>query len=93
MGCWTNALIVKVFRKTVGYHFLISRLVSLWITVGRMECIYLRNEFFLIRFSIAEDRARVLKGGPWFVGGHYLSIRCWEPNFRAETTKLSAIVV
>ena len=92
-AAWTNALIVKVFRKTLGYHFLISRLVSLWKLVGRMECIDLGNEFFLIRFSIAKDQARVLKGSPWFVGGHYFSIKCWEQNFRAETTKLSAIAV
>ena len=58
-----------------------------------MECIDFGNDFFLIRFSITEDRARVLKGGPWFVGGHYLSIRCWEPNFMAKTAKLSALTV
>nr|POE70958.1 hypothetical protein CFP56_49572 [Quercus suber] len=63
------------------------------LSVGKMECIDLGNEFFLIRFSIVEDRARVLKGGPWFVGGHYLSIRCWEPNFMVETAKLSAVAV
>ncbi|XP_065616924.1 uncharacterized protein LOC136062138 [Quercus suber] len=89
----TNALIVKVFGKAVGYHFLISRLVSLWELVGRMECIDLGNEFFLIRFSIAEDRAKVLKVGPWFVGGHYLSIKCWESNFMAKTAKLLAVAV
>ena len=82
-----------MFRKTVGYHFLISRLVSLWKLVGKMECIDLGNDFFLIIFSITKDRARVLKGGPWFVKGHYLSIRCWEPNFMAETAKLSAVAV
>lgn len=75
-SAWTNALIVKDFGKAIGYHFLISRLVSLWKPVGRMKCIDLGNKFFLIRFTIAEDRARVLKGGPWFVGGHYLLIRC-----------------
>ena len=26
---WVNALIVKVFGKTVGYHFLHSRILSL----------------------------------------------------------------
>lgn len=35
----------------------------------------------------------MLKGGPWFIGGHYLSIRCWEPKFRAETAKLSTVAV
>ena len=82
-----------MFRKTVGYHFLISRLVSLWKPVGKMECIDLGNDFFLIRFSIIKDRARVLKGGLWFVEGHYLSIRCWELNFMAETANLSAVAV
>ena len=58
-----------------------------------MECIDLGNDFFLIRFSIIKDRARVLKGGLWFVEGHYLSIRCWELNFMAEIANLSAVAV
>ena len=58
-----------------------------------MDCIDLSNDFFLIRFSTMEDRARVLKDGPWFVGGHYVSIKCWEPNFMAATANLSAIAV
>ena len=61
--------------------------------MGKMECIDLGNDFFLIRFSIIKDRARVLKGGLWFVEGHYLSIRCWELNFMAETANLSAVAV
>lgn len=61
--------------------------------MGRMEWIDLGNDFFLIRFFTTEDWARVLKGGPWFVGGHYLSIRCWEPNFKVETANLSTVAV
>ncbi|XP_050264109.1 uncharacterized protein LOC126708362 [Quercus robur] len=72
---WTNALIVKVFGKTVGYHFLHSRIISLWKPIGRMDCVDLGNDFFLIKFQAKEDHARVLREGPCFVGGHYLSIR------------------
>ena len=61
--------------------------------MGKMECIDLGNDFFLIIFSITKDRARVLKGGPWFVEGHYLFIRCWEPNFMAETANLLVVAV
>ena len=92
-AAWKDALIVKVFGKTIGYHFLISRLISFWKPVGKMDCIDLGNDFFLIRFSIMKDRARVLKDGPWFVGGHYLSIRCWEPNFMAAIANLSVVAV
>lgn len=58
-----------------------------------MVCITLGNDFFLIRFSFKEDHLRVLKNGLWFVVGHYLSIRRWEPNFQLLTTNLSAIAV
>ena len=47
---WANALIVNVFRKTVGYHFLHSRILSLWKPMGKMDCVNLGNAFFLVKF-------------------------------------------
>ena len=79
---WASALIVKVFRKVVGFHFLHSGLTSIWMPLGKMDYINLGYGFFLIKFSLKEDHTRVLKGGSRFVGGHYLSIRGLEPNFR-----------
>ncbi|KAK9991877.1 hypothetical protein SO802_026862 [Lithocarpus litseifolius] len=58
-----------------------------------MECVNFGQGFFLIRFLMKEDYVRVLKGGPWFIGGHYLSIRHWEPNFKASTANLSSVAV
>lgn len=49
--------------------------------------------FFLVRFSLKEDYERVLKDGPWFIGGHYLSIRNWEPNFKPSTASVSSIAM
>ncbi|KAF3948626.1 hypothetical protein CMV_025403 [Castanea mollissima] len=89
---WTNALIVKVFGKTVGYHFLLSRITSLWKPTGRMDCVDLGNDFFLIKFQAKDDHARVIREGAWFIGGHYLSIRCWEPNFKSSKANLSSVV-
>ena len=90
---WASALIVKVFGKTMGFHFLHSRQISMWKPLGKMDCIDLGHGFFLIKFSLNEDHTKVLKGGPWFVVGHYLSIRGWELNFRLETANLSSIAV
>ena len=90
---WANALIVKVFGKTVGFHFLRSRLASLWKPSSRMDYINLGYDFFLIRLSSEDDHSRVLREGLWFIGGHYLSIHGWEPNFRLELASLSTIAV
>ncbi|XP_075655267.1 uncharacterized protein LOC142625512 [Castanea sativa] len=67
--------------------------MSLWKPSGRMDCVNLEKGFFLIRFSLKEEYERVLKDGPWFVGGHDLSIRNWEPNFKPSTTSVTSVVV
>nr|POF20431.1 uncharacterized protein CFP56_46865 [Quercus suber] len=90
---WASALIVKLFGKTVGFHFLHARILSLWKPRGRMDCVALGNDFFLVRFQNGEDHARVLRDGPWFVGGHYLSLRGWEPNFKSSKANMSSVAV
>ena len=79
--------------KTVGYQFLTSQIMTMWKPSGRLDCIDLERDFFLIHFSLKEDYDRVLKYGLWFVGGHYLSIRKWEPNFKPSIASVSLIVV
>ena len=75
---WTHSLIVKVFGRTVGFHFLHSRIMQLWKPAGRLDCIDLENDFYLIKFGLVEDFERVLKGGPWFIGEHFLTIHAWN---------------
>lgn len=92
-GPWTNSLIVKVFGKSVGYQFLVSRLGSMWKTSGMTNSVDLGSGFLLVRFTLKEDYIKVLSGGPWFVSGHYLSIRRWEPNFKPSTASVSSVAV
>ena len=40
---WTKALIVKVIGRTVGYHFLHSRLLGMWKPAGKLECVALSS--------------------------------------------------
>ncbi|KAK9996644.1 hypothetical protein SO802_021330 [Lithocarpus litseifolius] len=90
---WLRALIVKVYGRKVGYNFLLSRIIALWKPTGKIDCVDLGNEFFLVRFSGKEDYNAVLEKGPWFIGEHFLSIRPWEPNFRPSTASVSSIAV
>lgn len=90
---WSSALIVKVFGKTVGYQYLHPWLLDMWRPVGKLDCVNLGKDFFLVRFSLKDDYVNVLKGGPWFVNDHYLSIRSWEPDFRPSSASISSMVV
>ena len=72
---WKSTFIVKVVGRTVGFQFLQSKLMSMRKPRGRMDVVPISKDFYLVKFSLIEDYANVLKGGPWFVGGHYLLIR------------------
>ena len=90
---WAYSLIVKVFGRIIGFHFLHSRVMHLWKPAGRLDCIDLENDFYLIKFGLVEDYEKVLKGGPWFIGEHYLTIRAWEPYFKSTMATSSKVVV
>ena len=92
-GPWVKALIVKVFGRDVGFHFLRDKLLAMWKLAGRLDCVHIGRGFFLVRLSLKEDVDNVLKKGPWFVGGHFLSIRPWEPNFRASSANVSSVAL
>ena len=49
--------------------------------------------FFLFRFKARDNMDRVLSGGAWFFGGHYVAMRSWEPNFKASIAKVNTVVV
>lgn len=88
-----QALIVKVFGRAVGYSYLAFKINALWKPVAKLECVDLGRDFFLIRFGCVDNYDKVLKEGPWFIGGHFLAIRPWEPYFKVSEAKLSFVAV
>ena len=90
---WSCSLIVKVFGRSVGYFFLVNKLRSLWCTSGEFSCVDLGYGFFLVRFESNDDFESILKGGPWFIGDHFLSIRPWVPDFKPTEASVSSIAV
>ncbi|XP_050280478.1 uncharacterized protein LOC126721484 [Quercus robur] len=90
---WAHALIVKVFGRSVGFHYLHAKVMNLWKPTGRLDCVDLGKDFFLIRFGLVEDYNNVIKGGPWFVGEHFLTIIVWEPNFRPANAVFNMFAV
>jgi hypothetical protein len=90
---WCTSLIVKVFGRSMGYIFLVNKLKNMWKSSGNFSYVDLGLGFFLIRFESKEGFEDVLKGGPWFIGEHFLSLSPWVPNFRASEASVSSIAV
>lgn len=81
-----------MYGRLVGFSFLHVRLMSLWKLVGKIDCVGLGKEFFLVQFLVKEDYEAVLRNGPWFTGGNFLSIRPWEPDFKPSEANISSVV-
>ena len=90
---WAHALLVKVFGRSVGFHFLRNKVMSLWKPAGRLDYVDLCKDYFLMRFGLVEDYNNVLNSGPWFIGEYFLSIQRWEPNFKPANASCSSMAV
>ncbi|CAN1139907.1 hypothetical protein LINPERHAP1_LOCUS15156 [Linum perenne] len=62
---WSKALVVRVLDKSFPYQTLKRRLEFLWAKKGRIQVADLSNDFFLVRFSDADDYHRAAFEGPW----------------------------
>ncbi|KAL7230600.1 hypothetical protein ACSBR2_008965 [Camellia fascicularis] len=82
---WTNTpLIVRLLGKSIGYRMLCNRVKHLWAIQEDFDAIDLGNNYFLFKFSSQDDCNHVYMGGPWVIVDHYLTIRKWEPDFKAS---------
>ena len=90
---WAKALIVKVFGRTVGYNYLTFKINAMWKPTARMDCVDLGKDIFLIKFYDHGDYDKVLRGGPCFIGEHFLAIKPWEPYFNASKSNFSSMAV
>uniref|UniRef100_A0A5K1FR12 CCHC-type domain-containing protein n=1 Tax=Nymphaea colorata TaxID=210225 RepID=A0A5K1FR12_9MAGN len=89
---WRNALIIKLLGKVLGYKALPSLIKQLWVLQGNYRIVDLGIDYFLIKFEKMEDYKQVLDGGPWVIGGHYLTVRQWTSNFSSSSDKIANLI-
>ncbi|KAH7836912.1 hypothetical protein Vadar_007340 [Vaccinium darrowii] len=79
-GC----LIVKLLGRNMGFKPLMDRISNLWDLEGLFTPVDLGLGFYLIRFESKSDYIKVYTGGPWIIQDHYLTVRKWRPQFKAD---------
>ncbi|CAN1810687.1 hypothetical protein LINPERHAP1_LOCUS25982 [Linum perenne] len=81
---WSKALVVRVLERSFAYPVLKRRLEALWAKDGHIQVSDLSNDYFLVRFSSAEDYQRAAFKGPWKMFDYYITVSCWTPSFNEE---------
>lgn len=72
---WKFSVIIKVFKRKMPHHMLRSKLIEIWKSSEELILIDLGWDFFIIKFNLEESMVKALLLGPWFISGHFLSVR------------------
>jgi hypothetical protein len=86
---WYDSLIIKLLGKNIGYYQLRMRLKGVWKLNGGFELVDISNGFFMVKFDLADDRAKVINRGPWMIFDHYLAVHNWSPEFVSSIAKIN----
>ncbi|KAJ4834664.1 hypothetical protein Tsubulata_034493 [Turnera subulata] len=90
---WSQAVVVKLLGRQIGYTILKEKIESLWKPVGAFKIVDLANNFFIVRFKEEVDFHRAPFGGPWTIFNHVLSVQVWSPKFRASKGTIDTAIV
>ncbi|KAL3537876.1 hypothetical protein ACH5RR_001242 [Cinchona calisaya] len=90
---WRTSLIVKAFEKNFGFRFFDKQIKELWKPKSKFSITDLGKDYFITRFDDQDGFLRILSRGPWFLSGHFLTIRLWKPNFNSNLASFSSVVV
>ncbi|KAE9448537.1 hypothetical protein C3L33_19556, partial [Rhododendron williamsianum] len=81
---WKGCLIIKLLGKNIGFKVLMDKLNHLWNLEGTIVPVDVGLGFYVIRFESKVDYLRVYMGGPWIIQDHYLTVRKWHSDFKAD---------
>ncbi|PNX93227.1 hypothetical protein L195_g016378 [Trifolium pratense] len=90
---WTDALVVKLLGKTLGYKSMKERLQRTWKPAGGFEIRDVDNGFFMVKFDMAADKEKVVSQGPWMIYDRYLAVSHWSPEFISPEAKVERTLV
>lgn len=81
---WKGCLIIKLLGRNIGFKTLMEKIHKIWNLEASITPVDVGLGFYVIRFESKTDYFKVYTGGPWIVQDHYLTIRKWHGNFKAD---------
>ncbi|XP_043696797.1 uncharacterized protein LOC122647479 [Telopea speciosissima] len=90
---WRNTLMGHFIGGRPSFTFARDMLLKQWKISGHVDVNLLDSGFFKFRFSLEEDKIKVLEGGPWYVQRRPMIRRPWSPNVCLERVDLCSVPV
>lgn len=78
---WCQTLIIKIMGRTVGFHYLLGRLIATWLQKAPMDLVAIENDYFQVKFASVNDYHYAKYEGPWLVLDHCLIVKDWHHDF------------
>ncbi|XP_057418203.1 uncharacterized protein LOC130712384 [Lotus japonicus] len=86
---WKDDLVVGLLGKKLGFRLMKTQLSAMWRLSGEFDLLDIGNGFFMVKMDRAEDRKKVMDGGPWMVFDHYLAVAPWSKDFISPAAKIT----
>ncbi|XP_025693023.1 uncharacterized protein [Arachis hypogaea] len=90
---YKDAIVIKVLGKHYSYTALSHKLRTVWRIKGGFDLLDVGFDYFLVKFDVAEEREKVLLGGPWMIEGNYVVVKPWDQEFRSSENCFGATLV
>ncbi|KAL4341312.1 hypothetical protein GQ457_08G032330 [Hibiscus cannabinus] len=85
-------LVVKILGRRISYNTLQNHIYNIWMLSYPIKLIYIKNDFFLVKFSNRGDYLKVLTEGPWTIFGHYITMEPWSTDFNPLQASASRVM-
>ncbi|XP_072056312.1 uncharacterized protein [Arachis hypogaea] len=90
---YKDAIVIKGLGKHYSYTALSHKLRTVWRIKGGFDLLDVGFDYFLVKFDVAEEREKVLLGGPWMIEGNYVAVKPWDQEFRSSENCFGATLV
>ncbi|XP_015940937.1 uncharacterized protein LOC107466473 [Arachis duranensis] len=76
-----------------NYTTLSHKLRTVWRIKGGFDLLDMGFDYFLVKFDVAEEREKILLGGPWMIEGNYVAVKPCDQEFRSSENCFGATLV
>ncbi|XVF40910.1 hypothetical protein PTKIN_Ptkin01aG0154800 [Pterospermum kingtungense] len=90
---WKNALVIQFIGRIPNFSYFQKMVNTLWGAESAVDLRSAGSNLFIVQFSNAMTRDKVLENGPWYIQNMPIIVRKWEPGMSSMVFNMSTVPV
>ncbi|XVF61389.1 hypothetical protein PTKIN_Ptkin08bG0125400 [Pterospermum kingtungense] len=90
---WQNSIVAQVVGRTPNFSYFQKMVQILWGSNGEVTTFPASHNMFMLKFSTAELRNKVLESDPWYFHNQLLILKKWERGLKSLDLSMSKLPV